>query len=234
MHAYFSVRMYICKYTLRGHSRYLAFGNICSDSFLRIYSLLISRLSSTTPSPNNTLVASSNARVHPSSSLRQKVFPPSAGATTLTSRDRKLRMKAPTVCETSSHIRNARSSTSHVHISNKEGERTIRSPSLTSTLDNDIRSDSIDGVESSTSSNHGNLVFDVDLGDCSICLESFSEDKAFICLPCNHRFHTTCLGAWLKKHSQCPNCRTNVPKVGNLVQCCIISNETIDRNKQEL
>ncbi|MCO5584624.1 hypothetical protein L7F22_038555 [Adiantum nelumboides] len=49
---------------------------------------------------------------------------------------------------------------------------------------------------------------------CSICLESFSMGKTVLCFPCKHRFHRSCLVAWLEGHMQCPNCRSVIIKVG--------------------
>ncbi|XP_062020473.1 probable E3 ubiquitin-protein ligase RHY1A [Rosa rugosa] len=43
--------------------------------------------------------------------------------------------------------------------------------------------------------------------DCSICLESFMDGEELICLPCAHRFHTTCLGPWVRIRGDCPYCR---------------------------
>ncbi|XP_004289814.1 PREDICTED: uncharacterized protein LOC101294809 [Fragaria vesca subsp. vesca] len=43
--------------------------------------------------------------------------------------------------------------------------------------------------------------------DCSICLENFMNGEELICLPCAHRFHTTCLGPWVQIRGDCPYCR---------------------------
>ncbi|XP_068243035.1 E3 ubiquitin-protein ligase TTC3-like isoform X3 [Palaemon carinicauda] len=42
---------------------------------------------------------------------------------------------------------------------------------------------------------------------CSICLEGFYGYKT-LTLDCNHVFHKICIKDWLKRQSNCPNCRT--------------------------
>ncbi|TQE10337.1 hypothetical protein C1H46_004049 [Malus baccata] len=44
-------------------------------------------------------------------------------------------------------------------------------------------------------------------GDCSICLESFTDGDKLICLPCEHRFHAACLSPWARIRGDCPYCR---------------------------
>ncbi|KAB2610839.1 E3 ubiquitin-protein ligase HIP1 [Pyrus ussuriensis x Pyrus communis] len=44
-------------------------------------------------------------------------------------------------------------------------------------------------------------------GDCSICLESFTDGDKLICLPCEHRFHDACLSPWALIRGDCPYCR---------------------------
>ena len=46
--------------------------------------------------------------------------------------------------------------------------------------------------------------------DCSICLETFVEGDALICLPCSHRFHSACLDPWVRTCGDCPYCRRSV------------------------
>jgi hypothetical protein len=42
--------------------------------------------------------------------------------------------------------------------------------------------------------------------DCPICLESTNKVSS---LPCNHKFHYTCLKEWFKVNRNCPICRKN-------------------------
>lgn len=53
-----------------------------------------------------------------------------------------------------------------------------------------------------------------DIGDCSICLETFQKGETFRRLPCsetvNHMFHVTCIDKWLENHTTCPTCRAVV------------------------
>ncbi|KAE8733698.1 phosphoesterase family protein [Hibiscus syriacus] len=47
--------------------------------------------------------------------------------------------------------------------------------------------------------------------DCSVCLSEFMEDESLRLLPkCNHAFHVPCIDTWLKSHSSCPLCRSNI------------------------
>uniref|UniRef100_A0A913HCU4 RING-type domain-containing protein n=1 Tax=Strongyloides stercoralis TaxID=6248 RepID=A0A913HCU4_STRER len=51
---------------------------------------------------------------------------------------------------------------------------------------------------------------------CTICLNYFGENdpnpKAeVIVMPCEHKFHSTCLKAWLGKAATCPLCRKDLP-----------------------
>ncbi|GMN61557.1 hypothetical protein TIFTF001_030650 [Ficus carica] len=47
--------------------------------------------------------------------------------------------------------------------------------------------------------------------DCSVCLSEFEENEKLRLLPkCNHAFHVPCIDTWLKSHSSCPLCRSNI------------------------
>lgn len=46
--------------------------------------------------------------------------------------------------------------------------------------------------------------------ECSICLNSFEQGDDLIRLPCQHRFHETCLCPWVQICGDCPNCRAAV------------------------
>ncbi|KAI3418623.1 RING-type domain-containing protein [Psidium guajava] len=51
----------------------------------------------------------------------------------------------------------------------------------------------------------------VDGTDCSVCLSEFREDESLRLLPkCSHAFHLPCIDTWLKSHSSCPLCRSNI------------------------
>ena len=50
-----------------------------------------------------------------------------------------------------------------------------------------------------------------DLTTCSICVCAFINGETVVNLPrCVHIFHEECLKGWLKYHSTCPNCRSNI------------------------
>ncbi|KAM1157366.1 hypothetical protein ACFX1X_028287 [Malus domestica] len=47
--------------------------------------------------------------------------------------------------------------------------------------------------------------------DCSVCLSEFEENESLRLLPkCSHAFHVPCIDTWLKSHSSCPLCRSNI------------------------
>uniref|UniRef100_A0A5B7CCA7 RING-type E3 ubiquitin transferase n=1 Tax=Davidia involucrata TaxID=16924 RepID=A0A5B7CCA7_DAVIN len=47
--------------------------------------------------------------------------------------------------------------------------------------------------------------------ECAVCLSEFQEGESLRLLPkCNHAFHLPCIDTWLKSHSNCPLCRSNV------------------------
>ena len=48
--------------------------------------------------------------------------------------------------------------------------------------------------------------------ECPICYdELYDQDGAVTKTPCGHRFHTACLGGWLKhSRSKCPICRVSL------------------------
>lgn len=49
------------------------------------------------------------------------------------------------------------------------------------------------------------------ISDCSVCLSEFQENESLRLLPkCNHAFHLPCIDPWLKSHSTCPLCRSNI------------------------
>jgi len=63
-----------------------------------------------------------------------------------------------------------------------------------------------------------------DLKKASVCdnnnnekslLEGLNKHKKMIITPCQHKFHEICLQKWLKKKSECPNCRKELPDIMN-------------------
>lgn len=46
--------------------------------------------------------------------------------------------------------------------------------------------------------------------DCAICLECFKLNQVLIHLPCEHKFHSSCLIPWLDNNQHCPYCRAKV------------------------
>ncbi|CAD8064675.1 unnamed protein product [Paramecium sonneborni] len=48
--------------------------------------------------------------------------------------------------------------------------------------------------------------------ECAICMEEYTQKDKIAVLPCSnkHRFHSTCVRAWLQVNSKCPLCRTDV------------------------
>jgi E3 ubiquitin-protein ligase RNF115/126 len=52
--------------------------------------------------------------------------------------------------------------------------------------------------------------------ECSICMENVSVGDEMTELPCKHWFHDVCVGAWLREHDTCPQCRRGImPKHGD-------------------
>ena len=52
--------------------------------------------------------------------------------------------------------------------------------------------------------------------ECSICMDSVSKGDEVVELPCKHWFHGDCVGAWLREHDTCPQCRRGImPKDGD-------------------
>lgn len=47
--------------------------------------------------------------------------------------------------------------------------------------------------------------------DCPVCLGEFRDGESLRLLPkCSHAFHQQCIDKWLKSHSNCPLCRSNI------------------------
>ena len=45
---------------------------------------------------------------------------------------------------------------------------------------------------------------------CAICYDAFHAGETVAQLPCGHRYHANCVGAWLKNATTCPGCRAEV------------------------
>merc|ERR1712046_230695 len=47
-----------------------------------------------------------------------------------------------------------------------------------------------------------------DLADqCAICFDSQEVGQRCACLPCGHRFHTSCIRSWIMTSATCPLCK---------------------------
>lgn len=46
--------------------------------------------------------------------------------------------------------------------------------------------------------------------ECSVCMELSLAKAGSTLLHCGHRFHTGCIGPWLRQHDTCPVCRAHV------------------------
>ncbi|CEM01892.1 unnamed protein product [Vitrella brassicaformis CCMP3155] len=49
---------------------------------------------------------------------------------------------------------------------------------------------------------------------CRICLAPFENDELIRCLPCFHRFHSTCATSWLRQSKVCPICKMAIDASG--------------------
>lgn len=45
---------------------------------------------------------------------------------------------------------------------------------------------------------------------CSICIESYQSREMTLTLPCNHKYHSTCILSWLENDLSCPMCRRSI------------------------
>jgi len=50
-------------------------------------------------------------------------------------------------------------------------------------------------------------------GACAVCRDEWQAGAQVRVLPCAHRFHAACVGAWLGQYkAECPLCRARVPE----------------------
>ncbi|KAM7250183.1 hypothetical protein ACFE04_022066 [Oxalis oulophora] len=55
-----------------------------------------------------------------------------------------------------------------------------------------------------------------ELGECSICLDSFEVGDVVKTMPlCHHSYHRHCVDKWLNSHSDCPLCRTSLVRINH-------------------
>merc|ERR1712066_869494 len=45
---------------------------------------------------------------------------------------------------------------------------------------------------------------------CMVCLEHFQDGDSLRIMPCSHRYHRTCVDAWLAVNKYCPICKYDV------------------------
>eukprot|EP00927_Polykrikos_kofoidii_P031472 TRINITY_DN27048_c0_g1_i2.p1 TRINITY_DN27048_c0_g1~~TRINITY_DN27048_c0_g1_i2.p1 ORF type:complete len:350 (-),score=55.89 TRINITY_DN27048_c0_g1_i2:120-1169(-) len=50
-------------------------------------------------------------------------------------------------------------------------------------------------------------------GECCCCTENFDTEIPIVKTPCNHYYHKSCLGDWLKLARTCPLCRCDLEEV---------------------
>ena len=57
-------------------------------------------------------------------------------------------------------------------------------------------------------------LIDADKPTCAICHEDFALGESLRCLPgCNHTYHASCIGHWLRIKAACPLCNAKVKPV---------------------
>ena len=55
---------------------------------------------------------------------------------------------------------------------------------------------------------------DMDLDECTICIEPFTVGNSARRLACGHTFHQSCIDPWLMRNANCPNCKRNLHRNG--------------------
>ena len=51
-----------------------------------------------------------------------------------------------------------------------------------------------------------------ELPTCTICLIALSVGDESATLPCEHSYHSECIGSWLERDYRCPVCRHELPR----------------------
>lgn len=71
--------------------------------------------------------------------------------------------------------------------------------------------------------------------DCAVCLSEFEENESLRLLPkCSHAFHLPCIDTWLRSHSNCPLCRSNVVPILNLLPLQTSPSTTLNVSSLEM
>jgi len=82
------------------------------------------------------------------------------------------------------------------------------------------------------------VMIDIDLHECTLCNKKIiSKDNNYetrsLALPCNHKFHRSCILKNLEKNKNCPTCKKTVPDFKNQFFTALENNQ-IDRVKKLL
>ncbi|KAK4792662.1 hypothetical protein SAY86_023097 [Trapa natans] len=52
---------------------------------------------------------------------------------------------------------------------------------------------------------------------CSICTEDYESGDNIVSIDCSHQFHSGCILKWVRRNSNCPLCRSDVPCENEMV-----------------
>jgi hypothetical protein len=53
---------------------------------------------------------------------------------------------------------------------------------------------------------------------CAVCLVDYEQGDLLRSLPCNHRFHQTCIDTWLRQRCVCPLCMQDIHQVKDKIE----------------
>ena len=67
---------------------------------------------------------------------------------------------------------------------------------------------SINNMECLAEANHHVCNESVEQSPCSICLDALTQQTGIYTSSCGHLFHLGCIGRWILKNENCPNCRS--------------------------
>lgn len=56
----------------------------------------------------------------------------------------------------------------------------------------------------------GNDASHIAADQCCICISNVKSGETIRELPCNHQFHSACIGQWLRRSRECPLCKADV------------------------